>query len=69
MFSLSSKTVKNLLRGLFFIDSAVMWALEPLGMTMDIYVDAAVMWALEPLGMTMYIYIYNISLSCQTDLN
>ena len=48
MFSLSEKTVKNLQRGLFFIDAAVMWALLPLGMTIYIYiyVDAAVMWAL-----------------------
>ena len=33
MFSLSSKTVKNLQRGLFSIDAAVMLALEPLLMT------------------------------------
>ena len=58
MFSLSSMTVKNLQRGLFIIDAAVMWALDPLGMTIYIYIDAAVMWALDPLGMTMYIYIY-----------
>ena len=45
-------------------DSAVMWALEPLGMTIYIYIyiDAAVMWALEPLGMTIYIYIYILML-------
>ena len=40
-----------------YIDAAVMWALEPHGMTIYIYIDAAVMWALEPHGMTIYIYI------------
>ena len=40
-FSLSPKTVKNLQRGLFFIDAAVMWALEPLGMTIYIYTSIA----------------------------
>ena len=39
-----------------YIDAAVMWALEPHGMTIYIYIDAAVMWALEPHGMTIYIY-------------
>ena len=44
-----------------YIDAAVMWTLEPLGMTMYIYIyiDAAVMWTL---GMTMYIYIYILML-------
>ena len=36
MYSLCSKTVKNLQIGLFFIDAAVMLALEPLGMTIYI---------------------------------
>ena len=60
MFLLSSKTVKNLQKGPFFIDAAVIWALEPLGMTICIYIyiDAAVMWALEPQGITICIYIY-----------
>ena len=40
-----------------YIDAAVMWALEPHGMTIYIYIDAAVMWALEPHWMTIYIYI------------
>ena len=42
-----------------YIDAAVMWALEPHGMTIYIYIyiDAAVLWALEPDGMTIYIYI------------
>ena len=45
MFSLSLKTVMNLQRGIFFIDAAVMLALDPLRMTIYIYiyVDAAVM--------------------------
>ena len=38
MFSLSTKTVKNFLIGLFFIDAAVMWAFETLGMTIYIYI-------------------------------
>ena len=38
-FSLSSKTVKNLQSGLFFIDAAVMWPLEPLWMTIYIHID------------------------------
>ena len=58
MFSLSSITVKNLQMGLFFIDTAVMRALGPLGMTIYIYIDTAVMMAMGPLGMTIYIYIY-----------
>ena len=37
MSSLSSKTAKNLQMGLFFIDAAVMWDLEPLGMTIYIH--------------------------------
>ena len=45
MFSLCTKTVKNLQRGLFFIDAAVMWAPEPLGMTIYIY---------------MWMYLYSI---------
>ena len=60
MFSLSLKTVKNAQRGLFFIHAAVMWAHEPLGMTIYIYIceslSETVMWAHEPLGMTIYIY-------------
>ena len=32
-------TVKNLQRGLFFIAAAVMWAMEPLWMTMYIYIN------------------------------
>ena len=36
MFSVSSMTVKNLQRGLFFIDAAAMWSLKPLGMTGNI---------------------------------
>ena len=40
-----------------YVGAAVVWALEPLGMTICIYiyVGAAVVWALEPLGMTIYI--------------
>ena len=41
MFSLSSNTVKILQTGLFFIESAVMWALEYLGMTIYIYTSIA----------------------------
>ena len=36
MSSLSSKTVKNIQRGIFFADAAVMWALELIGMTIYI---------------------------------
>ena len=38
MFSLCSITMKTLHRGFFFIDAAVMWALEPLEMTIYIYI-------------------------------
>ena len=49
MSSLSSIRVKNLKRGFFFIDAAVIWTLEPLGMTMYTYIYIT----------HIYIYIYN----------